>query len=623
MCGILGYISIRSVLNDGIIQRCQQSLTRLSHRGPDASGEFYDQSVYFGHRRLSIIDLSVSSNQPFHSLKKNGVITFNGEIYNYKELSTKLNGLRTSSDTEVILEGYLKFGISFFHSLRGMYAFAIYDLVNNKVVLYRDPSGIKPLYYSDVSDFVFASEIKSIIPLLKNRPTINEPVLKSYLALGYCLEPYSIYSEIQAVHPGDCLEIFVSTGKIVKHRIRKFDFTHSNDFKKAHNYEVLNEKLDVAIDRNLVSDVPVNFALSGGIDSSLLFAKGHRSDNTAISVKFNDSAYDETSVAQIYARHLQANLKIVLAEKSISNFELLNSILVHMDQPYADSSAVPFFMLAKEASKISKVLIGGDGGDEIQNGYPAFRVLPWLQQLGKLGSIRSALRMILNYLPAETSRKVSRSLAVSEGKNWDAMLCEWQSWFPATTKFNGKSPFLFEPDDIYQAYSSSFKDIKAESFQQKITKDLYYKRMLSDYLRKSDMMSMMISLEYRVPMLDEDLVELSLGIPYNQKSNQRAGKVLFRQLHATLYPASTSRLPKSGFSIPLDTWLAAEDILAMHNLILREDGIVCNYIDKNYIDFLFKAVGSSSYRKEISRASAYQRILILYSLQYWFFNRNN
>lgn len=621
MCGIFGYVGIRSGLSKEQVSRCQQSLFLLAHRGPDASGEFCDSLVYLGHRRLSIIDLSTNSNQPFHSGSEKGMIIFNGEIYNYKELGKSLTNLRTNSDTEVILEGYLKYGTSFFNSLRGMYAFAIYDRINRKIVLYRDPSGIKPLYYSNASDFIFASEIKSIRYLLGSHATIHEGVLKSYLALGYCLEPFSIYNEIKSVEPGNCLEIDLESKRIATQKIRKFDFRRSNDGSQTQNTEMLDARLNTAMERNLVADVPVNFALSGGIDSSLLFAKGHRDDNMAISVKFNDIAYDETSVAEIYAAHLKARLKVITAERSKNNLELLNRILGQMDQPYADSSAVPFFLLSKQAAEISKVLIGGDGGDEIQNGYPAFRILPMLHQLSRSVFVRSLLYASAHVLPAETSRKVSRSMAVSTAGSWDAILCEWQSWFPATTNFNGESPFLFESREIYETYGNAFKDVAVDTFRQKITKDLYLKRMLSDYLRKSDMMSMMNSLEYRVPMLDEDLVDFSLAIPYAQKSTRSAGKVLFRKLHTTIYPSFTSSLPKSGFSIPLDKWLTNENIQVIQQLILRRDGIVCNFIDTRYVNFLFKALVDSSSRKLISRASVYQRILILYALQYWFFNR--
>lgn len=620
MCGIFGYVAIRSGLNESLVLKCQQSLSLLAHRGPDASGEFYDETVYLGHRRLSIIDLSSTSNQPFHSGSERATIIFNGEIYNYKELRTSLGTLRTNSDTEVILEGYLKSGISFFNSLRGMYAFAIYDRIKKTVLLYRDPSGVKPLYYSDSFDFIFASEIKSIRYLLENRATINEGVLKSYLALGYCVEPFSIYNEIKSVEPGDCIEIDLEAEKVTTHSIKKFDFRESNGKNRSKNYDGLNERLSKAMDRNLVSDVPINFALSGGIDSSLLFAKGHRADNMAISVKFNDSAYDETAVAEIYARHLQAKLKIITADRSSNNLELLNRILLQMDQPYADSSAVPFFLLSKQAAEISKVLIGGDGGDEIQNGYPAFRMLPAIHKLSSVGFLHTILQAGARVLPDEISRKLTRSLAVSAAGSWDAMLCEWQSWFPATTRFNGESPFLFDSEDIYKTYTNAFMDVPVDTFRQKITKDLFLKRMLSDYLRKSDMMSMMNSLEYRVPMLDEDLVDFSLSIPYAQKSDWNTGKVLFRKLHAATYPSFTSSLPKSGFSIPLDKWLTDNDIKEIEQLVGRSDGVVCNFIDKNYINFLFRALADSSSRKVISRASVYQRILILYSLQYWFFN---
>lgn len=623
MCGIFGYIGIRSSLSESLVGRFRKALTLLAHRGPDSAGEYTDGKIYLGHRRLSIIDLSGAANQPFHSANQSSVIVFNGEIYNYKELKPRLTHTKTNSDTEVILEGYLKFGIQFFKELRGMYAFAIYNQIKGKIILYRDPSGIKPLYYSNKHDFIFASEIKSIKSILGANTTLDEGVLKSYLALGYCIEPYTIYQEIKAVEPGDCIEIDLESKEVTTQKIKKYDFRITNDLSQAQNTEILNVRLDTAMKRNLVADVPVNFALSGGIDSSLLFAKGHRDDNMAISVKFNDSAYDETSVAEIYAKHLKAKLKIITADRNHNNLELLNRILWQMDQPYADSSAVPFFLLSKQAAQISKVLIGGDGGDEIQNGYPAFRILPMLELLNKVGFVRSFLQTSARVLPKEASRKLSRSMAVSAAGSWDAMLCEWQSWFPATTRFNGESPFLFDSREIYETYENAFKVVPVDTFQQKVTKDLYLKRMLSDYLRKSDMMSMMNSLEYRVPMLDEDLVDFSLAIPYAQKNTKSTGKILFRKLHAATYPSFTSSLPKSGFSIPMDKWLTKESIQEIQQLISRSDGIVCNFINPRYVDFLFKALLDSSSRKVISRASVYQRILILYGLQYWYFHKYN
>ncbi|MES2691192.1 MAG: asparagine synthetase B, partial [Bacteroidota bacterium] len=296
MCGILGVIQQQNQTGK---ERFLYALNHMQHRGPDGYGVFHNNHISFGHRRLSIIDLSSSADQPFKSGDEKLVIVFNGEIYNYKEISGGLS-LQTTSDTEVLLKGYAKEGISFFKKIRGIYAFCIYDNRNEqqpKCILLRDPAGVKPLYFINGSNgFIFASELKSILPLLDKKPEINEQIIKKYIHLGYCPEPETAYQDVYALEPGSCFTYDLANNSITEEIILHYDF----------NEQVMNEKeainetgrlLDIACQRNMVADVKVNVALSGGIDSSLIYAytnKHHNNNVTGITVAFDDKAYDES-----------------------------------------------------------------------------------------------------------------------------------------------------------------------------------------------------------------------------------------------------------------------------------------------------------------------------------------
>ncbi len=626
MCGIFGYSSRSGNVNDKLPQ-LRKALDTLYHRGPDSAGEYYSQNVFLGHRRLSIIDLTSSADQPLKSGNGDAFIVFNGEIYNYKELKSKLGSLKTNSDTEVLLEGYLKFGPDFFKEIRGIYAFAIYDFRSEpKIILYRDLAGVKPLYYyRDGSSFIFASEIKAIKEIAKEELTIDESILKSYLSLGYCIEPGTIYNEIKAVEPGEYIEIKALSNEKNSRILSRYNLDDTNDFSFEENVGKTKELLLQATQRNLVADVDVSIALSGGIDSSLIYAFANSGQKyKGISVKFNDQAYDETPTAEIFAKTLNAPLDIIETSTE-GNLELLNKLLLHFDQPYSDTSAIPFYFLSKKAVENSKVLIGGDGGDEIQNGYPSFCWLPyvhtvsnnvWLQKIFLLGG-----KMLGPMLNPDNKRKIQRLSELVKLSDKEEMICEWQSWLSASNTLKGKSPFLYDTSIVKEVYKNSFNSILTDDFSESMVKNYFYKRMLSDYLKKADMMSMIHGLEYRVPMLDEDLVSFSFSIPYNQKSSSKMGKLVLRNIHEQIFPKKTSNAPKSGFGIPLDKWLTKSDFQFMEGYILDPTGIVINYIEKSYIKFLFESLWNTKNANTISRVSIYQRIIIFYSLQLWYFNK--
>lgn len=623
MCGFLGAVDFDKRLE--VIQPLlSKGLKAIAHRGPDSSREELFENVYLGHNRLSIIDLSESGNQPMKSANSDASIIYNGEVYNYQELKKDLSGIKfnSNSDSEVVLEGYLKEGTDYFKKLRGLYAFAIYDnRQNQKIILARDPSGIKPLYYFSKNNFhIFGSEIKALLPSVRNKITINENVIKTFLNLGYCPEPETVYNEIIALAPGSIYEI--SSQQTIKSSFKKYDFVSENSHDVNRNTIDTEKYLELAVKRNLTSDVEVAVALSGGIDSSLIYAFANRSDSDikGLTVKFEDEEYDEGELSKVYSKTLNGKHEFVEVESEL-NLDTLNKILLNFDQPYADSSAVNVYFLTKATGKITKVLLGGDGGDELYNGYPSMTWLTYIEKLNNNPLLKSSgnafLKAAEKILNVNHKRSVKR-IADLWKDDQSELLYDWHSWFPRKTMYNGNSPFLFDATSGLDNYNKIFEDQQPASFKGKVVFDYFRKQMLSDYLRKTDMMSMLNSVEYRVPLLDEDLTDLALSIPFDQKSDLRVTKKILRDIHSKIYPSDTSKAPKKGFTIPLDSSLSREDFNLIKENILSPGNFLSEYISTDYVKFLFEVLEKKrTADDEISRAGVYQRILMFYSLNLW------
>lgn len=622
MCGILGAIDFEKSLTE-LYPALEKGLNAISHRGPESSRDERFGNVYLGHNRLSIIDLSEAANEPMKSVNADAYIIYNGEVYNYKELKKNIHvRFGNNSDSEVVLEGYLNEGINFFKKLRGIYAFAIFDnREHQKIILGRDPSGIKPMYiFNKGSFYIFGSEIKALLPSVKNELTINEDVLKCFLNLGYCPEPFTIYSQISSLKPGYFLEI--DKRGIKRNDLIEFDFESENKFDYKENVKLTEEKLKTAVKRNLVADVEVAVALSGGIDSSLIYAFANQSNNNikGLTVKFKDKEYNESDVAKIYSSTMKGNHELVEVESEL-NLETLNKILNDFDQPYADSSAINVYYLTKATKNITKVLIGGDGGDELFNGYPSMTWLTYVEEFIKKKITRKGGEVVMELAKFFTSTSQKRLLKRISDLWTDEpqeLLYDWHSWFPRKTCYQNKSPFLFDTSAGISLYKSIYKEDVPSEFRQYVVFDYFRKTMLSDYLRKTDMMAMLNSVEYRVPVLDEDLTSFALTIPFKQKSSLKQTKKILREIHKSIYPAQTGKAPKRGFTIPLDSSLSKDDFENIENELMNSRSIVHQYIKPDYIKFLFQSLndrGNAS--MEISRAGIYQRILMLYSLNLW------
>lgn len=624
MCGIFGAISQNKDLfwaKETVID----AFNLISHRGPDSSDYKAGNDYFLGHKRLSIIDVSENASQPFVSNDNKVKITFNGEIYNFIELRKNLGyyDYRSQSDTEVILAGYLMEGVTFFKKLRGMYAFCILDErdeKNRSLILVRDPSGIKPLYYFHKNNrLVFGSEIKCVKPLLhKNDREINFEVLKYYISLGYCPDPLTIYNNINCIKAGEVFKLDLNTFKSESYKF----YNHFDKLPKVVNKNSINETenfLEQAVKLNSVSDVPITYALSGGVDSSLIVAISKKVglDPNTFTVSFDDSKYDESSRAIKFANKLGVKNQIIKPDLNV-NLDLINKIFDNFDQPYSDTSAIPFYLLTKESRNFSKVLVGGDGGDEIHNGYPSMNWLPNLLRY------KSILKPIANLYRKYESfslpqlREIKRVSGMLYTDNLSEMVCMWQSWMPSDTMFKGKSIFNYNPNTIYKTFDSIYFNDDIHDNYNKITHSYFYKRMIGDYLRKTDMVSMLNGVEYRVPFLDEDFIHNGLQIPYEKRKN----KIFLKELHAKYFPGKEFNFPKSGFGIPLDRYLNKEVKEEMYQLLMDRNGVVLDLINKDYIDYLFDILNNGD-NKWISRVGVYQRIITFYSLQRWFLENNN
>lgn len=616
MCGILGILGKGLTVDKDAFK---QSLDLMHHRGPDGSGTLHNVYASLGHRRLSIIDLSAEADQPFVAENGKLAIVFNGEIYNYREISADLP-LRTSSDTEVLLKGYAQYGIPFFNRIRGIYSFSIYDArgAYPRTVMLRDPAGVKPFYYFQKNGkFIFASEIKSILPFLpKGDIQVNETVIRKYIHLGYCPEPETAYQNIFALEPGVCYTFSHENGRIERQEVLKYSFKAQNT-QKAQAIAGTEKHLQQACKRNMVADVEVNVALSGGIDSSLIYALANRQNGNnvkGITVAFDERDYDESPVARKYAEHLRAP-HIVERTEAENKLEMLNQLLHHFDQPYADSSFIPFYFLCRSASRHSKVLIGGDSGDEIHNGYSGFQILPIIHFVNKyrLDKVMlPGLRFVLRFARGEKKRMIRKAISLLSAKSLNELLFRWESWFPPDSGMYPFNPFQNNLNGVAQ------KEYTSKDFYSALTEEYFHGRMQSDYLRKSDMMSMLNSLEFRVPMLDEDLTRYSLSLPFWLKSNLKQTKAILRKIHRKIFPKELSELPKKGFTIPLDNWLGEENLKVIKAFLLRENCFYTKYIKEDYVVHLFDCLETMKGQEFVSRAAVYQRILIIYSLEFWY-----
>ena len=556
MCGISGFISKKYSKED-----LTKMTDALSHRGPDASGYFYDphKGIGLGHRRLSILDLSDTANQPMTSHCSRYVMVFNGEVYNFKEISNKLkkSNWKTSSDSEVILEAFVAWGIDFVRHLNGMFAIAIFDKKDDTLFLFRDRVGIKPLFYAyEGQELLFASEIKSIDKLNINK-TINHNAIYNYLHLGYVSGNQCIYNEIKKVKPGSY--IIYKNKKIIEKYYWKSENSFLKDtFTNLQSSKIkLNSLLKDSIKKRLMSDVPVGTFLSGGTDSSIVTAIAQEVNESTIntfSIGFKDKKYNESKHAKKIAQHIGTNHnEFILSEDDALNE--LEGIINHFDEPFADSSALPTMLVSKMARKYVKVCLSGDGGDELFMGYGAYK---WADRINHpvYKNLRTPISKLLNLSPILKNKRAALVFK-SPKRNWKSHIFSQEQYF--------FSEFEISKILLTENQNTSIDSINIENINTRILsnkeKQAYFdfnNYLIDDLLVKVDRASMYKSLEARVPLLDHNIIAYSMNLSDELKISNGVQKYILKELLYDYIPKSIIERPKWGFSIPLERWLKTE-----------------------------------------------------------------
>lgn len=538
MCGIIG---ISKGQEKTLIEK---GLSVLEHRGPDDRGIFADDSVSFGHCRLSIIDLSSAGHQP---MGESIVITFNGEIYNYKQLKEELeksgSKFRSNSDTEVIIKGYEKEGTAFFSRLRGMWAFGIYDNSKDEIILSRDNFGIKPLYYS-VQDnkLFFASEVKALRKILK-KVSPNADFYYQFWNLGYFPGGETCFKEIKKVLPGEIIVWKNNSSSLSKNFIPlKSEKEQNLTFDQS--VELVKNSLKDSVKAHYVADVEVGLLLSGGTDSSLIAAisKEIRESPVCYHVAIKNSI--DTEYARKIAKHL--GLKLVERELSSESLETEYRNLENwIDVPTSDLSIIPTALVFKSINKQSKVVLSGEGGDELFGGYLRHKDFAFASDLEAKSSILSGLYNS-NRFGIETLNPLIRRIEKSlESKN-----------IISSYLHNVKT--LGFPFNEGKIKSDLEKIYKNHPYKELIPKNMFYDMFLylpDSLLYKNDTSSMISSIEARVPLVDRVFVESIAKIPAKYRlSGEYQGKAVLKEVLSKMLPKELVERPKKGFGFSFDAY---------------------------------------------------------------------
>ncbi|MBI5045163.1 MAG: asparagine synthase (glutamine-hydrolyzing) [Candidatus Levybacteria bacterium] len=599
MCGILGAIT----KNKTELELFRNALQTLSHRGPDSEGvkEFSDKkcAVIFGQKRLAIIDLHPSANQPMSDHTGKYWITFNGEIYNYLELKEILikkgHKFRTKSDTEVILEGYKEYGIEIVKKLRGMFAFGLFDKNKNLIFIARDHFGKKPLYYFLGKDtLIFGSEVKALVAFVKNKKTltIDHQAVVKFLMYGYIPSPNSIYNEIKKLPAATVFEISLKPVSITKRaRFWKPENITLNNIPLSDAMEKTDELFRDAVKRRLIADVPVGSFLSGGIDSSLVttIASEFHPGIETFSVVYADKEFDESKYVKIVGDNLSIKYNMLNFKDSYAS-SLLKEVLSFMDEPMADASLLPTTFIAKQTRKKVTVALSGDGGDELFGGYPKYNAQQLFNNQLLFNILRVGNSKIIDYLPINPSKKniVKKLLSGTTMESYSRHFV-WGSGgftFVELQKLVKRS-FLENEEKVFSESKLFFETFKqADEGNRVLFLDVMIQ--LPDwYLVKADRGSMSQSLEVRSPFLDVDLAEFVMTLPSKYKYSINKNKILLKKIANKYLPKAVIDRKKMGFGLPLNKWLTTnfkeevEDSLAA----LPED-----IFDRNYVLSLWEGL---------------------------------
>jgi asparagine synthase (glutamine-hydrolysing) len=556
MCGIAGGIG-PSAPNKLLLDN---QLNSIHHRGPDDQGTYVNQGIALGMCRLAIVEIA-DGKQPASDARESIHLVFNGEIYNYRELRQELESsgvhCRDSSESEVIINLYLKHGLNFINKLNGMFAIALHDQRNDSLHLIRDRMGKKPIWISQIADgtLYFASEVRAILPARPDR-TLRTEMVAEVMQYGYVNSPNSAFNEIKQVPPASVLTWEDGKTKTSTYWALDFDTKINISYEEA--LETTKELIEAAVSRRLISERPLGSFLSGGYDSTVVtayMAKLMSEKVQTYSIGFHSAQFNEAHHAKQVAKFLGTNHheEILNPDPAL----LVETISKVLDQPFADSSIVPTYLLAKFARENLIVALGGDGGDEVFGGYDRYLATPVMQKLNPFLSLARTGLNVVGRQSFGNKRKINR---VGSQLSSKPSLAARYSSILSLTQPNELVSLLnkdFYSSSAENAFVSQFASGNATSFDRMIRSDLHA-YLPGDLLVKVDIATMANSLELRSPMLDVNVVEWGISLPRKYKIKGLETKHILKDVARSLVPANLIDRPKMGFGIPRAEWLRTD-----------------------------------------------------------------
>ena len=591
MCGLLGIVDYKKSVNASLFN---EMLNSLKHRGPDDEGvEVFSLdscSIFLGHRRLSIIDISSNGHQPM--LYEHLAIIYNGEVYNFKDIRQDLisegYSFDSNSDTEVILKSYHFWGIDCVERFRGMFAFAIYDYEQQEIIIFRDRAGVKPLYYSQTDNaLIFSSELKPLMKYPDFNKEIDFEAVSSYLQFGYIHAPKTIFKSVQKLLPGYYLKYDIESKILVKECYWNINDFYENQVAREDIVEELEATIIEAFNLRMIADVPVGVFLSGGIDSSLVAAivqKYSKIPINTFTIGFEDKKYDESNYAKEIAEHLGTNHTELICNKEDA-LAIITKLPKIFDEPFADSSAIPTVLVSELAKKQVSVVLSGDGGDELFCGYPSYVLMEKRFKLLSKVPFRKTLRKISNIFPVPIFIQNKFN-----GKLYNKVI-----------KFKN----MLDHDDIVNTFKVANSVFSKDEIKGLIREGYFFskdipattsnleKMMISDFkgylpddlMVKIDRSTMSASLEGREPLLDHKIIEFAASLQVSYKKN----KEILKSILGHYIPEELFLRKKQGFGIPINDWLR-EDLKYLVDQYLGEELIKkYNIFDYGYVSKLLEA----------------------------------
>jgi len=561
MCGIVGYVG------DVNREKIGKMLRVIAHRGPDDKGIFIKGDVGLGNNRLAVIDLSFRGHQPMFDNEKSVCIVYNGEIYNFREVREELQGkfeFRSGSDTEVIIYAYKKWGVGCLKHLNGMFAFVIYDLKKNLLFGARDRLGEKPLkYFFDGETFIFASEIKGILSVLKEKPKMDLIAISDYLTLQYVPAPKTGFENIYKLPPASYF-IF-KNGKLKIYKYWNLDFSKKLDISEDEWMELLEDKINNSVKDRMVSDVPIGAFLSGGIDSSATVAFMAMNSSKPIktfSVGFSDPSFDETEFSKLVAKKYKTDHSYIKINSEIFKEEL-PKIADYYDEPFADNSLIPTLFLSRFARKEVTVALSGDGGDENFAGYERYSIVKFgngykiMPRVLRGLLVRPVVDLLFIINPSLLTSRI-KTFADTFDLPFYKKYLYYKSFFNNKDKqsiFSGKINKMLSKEDTFLVDKGQY-DAKLSWIDKALKSDIN-SYLPEDLLFKTDIASMSAGLEVRAPLLDYELMELTAKMPSNLKIRNFNKKYIFKKMliERKILPKEVVNRPKRGFVAPIGNWL--------------------------------------------------------------------